>query len=101
MFARAVVTFLLVALPLFVLAHENEFVLAQENESRCGTVLGSYCCESFAGPYPRGYVGQECVESSDDICDDFRPYSMCCQQLDNGVAYYCGQPMSAMNYQGK
>ncbi|KAF8057428.1 hypothetical protein FPV67DRAFT_563354 [Lyophyllum atratum] len=100
MFARVFATFVLVALPLFVLAHETESVLTQENESRCGTVLKSYCCHSFSGPFPEGWIGQTCVSSSDDICNDYRPYSMCCQGLNSGIAYYCDDPTSALNYQG-
>ncbi|KAH7907391.1 hypothetical protein BJ138DRAFT_1160286 [Hygrophoropsis aurantiaca] len=57
----------------------------------CGT-LTEYCCESAAGPYPRGYVGLDCAVAS-GRCPSEQPVDICCQQLDSSqTAYYCGQP---------
>ncbi|KAI8600458.1 hypothetical protein EDD21DRAFT_377154 [Dissophora ornata] len=56
-----------------------------------GSSLTSYCCESYSGPYPRGYVGEGCEPGKH--CAKHL-YTMCCQQLDSDrrTAYYCGEP---------
>jgi hypothetical protein len=49
-----------------------------------------YCCDKVDGPYPRGYVGTGCTEIS-NLCNKPK-HNICCQQLQKGTAYYCGNP---------
>ena len=59
----------------------------------CGenSALKPYCCEKYSGPYPRGYVGQDCTVTEHCAIPS---HTLCCQQLDSAThtAYYCGEP---------
>ncbi|GLB39407.1 hypothetical protein LshimejAT787_0605690 [Lyophyllum shimeji] len=86
MFTRtsSVAAYLLLALPLLSLAAP---------EASCSGNLSPYCCETYSLT-PRGYVGSKCtaIRSFGPVC---RTNVLCCQKIEAGIAYYCGQPTKA------
>ncbi|KAK3838865.1 MAG: hypothetical protein J3R72DRAFT_448564 [Linnemannia gamsii] len=55
---------------------------------QCSGSLKPYCCSTTALT-PRGYTGSDCVDMGQGDCAQC---GVCCQHLQDKVAFYCGFP---------